>query len=326
MVSDAISTAPIPSAASTKNMGKKKRTNRSAKLKQCKFDARREQWLSQVAAKNKGCSDDDARTPMKGSNGSLEKLEMRSRDEEEDEGLIGHVSYSESVSNSPTSVNSCIHSGTIFTGSCSSGSSSSSSTCSAGCRSGNVTEEEDDECLDDWEAMADALAANDKPQNPEAEPVDKMVLPGELISGLNAGPQNWKPDSATLVPCSSGNGRAWRPDDTFRPQCLPNLSKQHSLPNPDRRCRGGVPWAFTASPSSCPICCEDLDLTDSSFLPCLCGFRICLFCHKRIVEEDGRCPGCRKQYECEPVETEASVHGGSLTLRLARSCSMVGRS
>ncbi|OIV89866.1 hypothetical protein TanjilG_23131 [Lupinus angustifolius] len=333
MVSDLTSPAPIPSSTSTKNMGKKKRTNRSAKLKQCKFDARRQQWLSQVVAKNKGCSDDDARTPMKGSKASLEKLEMRSIDEEEDEGLIDHGSYSELVSNSPTSVNNCIHYGTNFTGCCSNGSSSSSSASSAGCRSGNVTEDEgDDGCLDDWEAMADALAANDKNQNPssefppEAEPVVQMVLPGELINGLNAVPRNCKPDSARLDSCSSRNGRAWRPNDAFRPQCLPNLSKQHSLPTPDRRCGGGVPWAFTAAPLPCPICCEDLDLTDASFLPCLCGFSICLFCHKRIIEEDGRCPGCRKPYECEPIETEASVHGGSLTLRLAHSRSMFERS
>lgn len=77
MGSDSIAAVPIPSAANTKNPGKKKRvtifipipiiynffvnrsnsnsrliefyfqTNRSAKLKQYKIDARREQWLSQ---------------------------------------------------------------------------------------------------------------------------------------------------------------------------------------------------------------------------------------------------------------------------------------
>jgi len=127
-----------------------------------------------------------------------------------------------------------------------------------------------------------------------------------------------------------GNSRAWRPDDAFRPRSLPNLSKQQSLPNPDRHYGGGgVAWAsksVVSAPSSCPICYEELDLTDSSFLPCLCGFRLCLFCHKRIVDEDGRCPGCRKPYETKPIEAEASVNGGSLTFRLARSCSMITRS
>ena len=167
--------------------------------------------------------------------------------------------------------------------------------------------------------MADALAADDKRENPcpDSPPV---VSPSE---GSNLGSPNSKPESGRLFPWGSGNSRAWRADDAFRPQSLPNLSKQHSMPNPDRR---GVPWGRAPTPSSCPICCEDLDLTDTSFMPCLCGFRLCLFCHKRILEEDGRCPGCRKPYECEPVETEASVLGGSLTLRLARSCSMIERS
>ncbi|CAI9754620.1 unnamed protein product [Fraxinus pennsylvanica] len=53
---------------------------------------------------------------------------------------------------------------------------------------------------------------------------------------------------------------------------------------------------------------------------------LCLFCHKRILEEDGQCPGCRNQYDCEPVEGEATLDGGSLTFQLARSCSMISRS
>ncbi|XP_028796023.1 uncharacterized protein LOC114751530 [Neltuma alba] len=337
MVSDSIPTASIPSAANTKNLGKKKRTNRSAKLKQCKIDARREQWLSQGAVKNKGRMDagDNNHAPSmagaKDSKRSLEELEMRSRGEDND-GSVRQDSDVESPSNSPTSVNSSVlgsnNSGTIFTG-------SSSSSSSAGCCSGNITDEEeegDDGCFDDWEAVADALAADEKHQNPcseshqEHETTVQMDSPVERANGSGLGAQNFQPESARLISQASGNTRAWRPDDAFRPQSLPNLSKQFSLPNPDRRCGGGIAWARAAVPHSCPICCEDLDLTDSSFLPCPCGFRLCLFCHKRILEEDGRCPGCRKTYECEPVETEASVHGGSLTLRLARSCSMIERS
>ncbi|KAK7389013.1 hypothetical protein VNO78_23844 [Psophocarpus tetragonolobus] len=337
MVSDSIAAMPIPSAANTKNPGKKKRTNRSAKLKQCKIDARREQWLSQSAVKNKGCKDgvdDDSHAPpspaVKHTNRPLEPLNTGGR-AEEDDGLIHHDSDSESPTNCPAGVLCGTDSGTNFTGSSSSGGSSSSSTSSSsgGCCSGNITEEEDegdddddDGCLDDWEAMADALAADDKRENPcpDSPPV---ILPCE---GSNVGSPNSKSEGVRFVPWGSGNSRAWRADDAFRPQSLPNLSKQLSMPNPDRRCVGGGPWGRASMPSSCPICCEDLDLTDTSFLPCLCGFRLCLFCHKRILEEDGRCPGCRKPYECEPVETEASVLGGSLTLRLARSCSMIERS
>ncbi|KAK7330434.1 hypothetical protein VNO77_24628 [Canavalia gladiata] len=344
MVSDSIAAVPIPSAANTKNPGKKKRTNRSAKLKQYKIDARREQWLSQGAVKSKGCKDgvdDDGHAPPspvgKHSKRSLEPLDTRRRGEEDDASIHQDSdSESQSPSNCPTSVLCGNDSGTNFTGSSSSGgsSSSSSSSSSGGCCSGNITEEEeeeegdDDGCLDDWEAVADALAADDKRQNPcsDSLPAVQTVLPCEVTNGSNLVSPNSKPESGRLVPWASGNSRAWSADDAFRPQSLPNLSKQHSLPNPDRRCGGGVPWPRTSTPSSCPICCEDLDLTDTSFMPCLCGFRLCLFCHKRILEEDGRCPGCRKPYECEPVETEASVLGGSLTLRLARSCSMIERS
>ncbi|KAI9087604.1 hypothetical protein K1719_030474 [Acacia pycnantha] len=338
MLSDSISTAPIFSAANTKNLGKKKRTNRSAKLKQCKIDARREQWLSQGAVKNKGRKDagDNNHAPSmpdgKDSKRSLEELEMRPRGED-NYGSVHQDSDVESPYNSPTSVDSSVlgsnNSGTLFSG-------SSGSSSSAGCCSGNITDEEvedgDDGCFDDWEAVADALAADEKHQNScsesphEQETTVQMDSPVEIANGSNFGAQNFQPESASLISQASGNTRAWRPDDAFRPQCLPNLSKQFSLPNPDRRYGGGMARARSAVPHSCPICCEDLDLTDSSFLPCPCGFRLCLFCHKRILEEDGRCPGCRKTYECEPVETEACVHGGSLTLRLARSCSLIERS
>ncbi|XP_073226914.1 uncharacterized protein [Cicer arietinum] len=345
MVSDSIAAAPILSAANTKNPGKKKRTNRSAKLKQYKIDARREQWLSQGAVKNKGCKDgidDDGHVPSlpvgKHSKRELEKVETRRRGEDDDVS-IHQDSDSESPSNSPISSNSSVlcgnDSGTNFTGSSSGGSSSSSSS-SGGCYSGNITEEEedddeeveegDDECLDDWEAVADALAADDKLQtSSQDEPVVETDSSCEVTNGSGVGSMSSKPGSDGVLPWASGNNKAWRADDAFRPQTLPNLSKQHSMPNPDRCCGGGIPWSRNSVPSNCPICCEDLDLTDSSFLPCNCGFRLCLFCHKRILEQDGRCPGCRKQYECEPIETEASVHGGSLTLRLARSVSMIER-
>ncbi|KAK7293722.1 hypothetical protein RJT34_16595 [Clitoria ternatea] len=171
MVSDSIAAVPIPSAANTKNPGKTKRVS-YAKLKQYKIDARRKQWLSQGTVKSKGCKDgvdDEGHAPPspaeKHIKRSLEPLATRRRGEEDD-GLIHHDSDLESSSNCP---NSCNNSGTNFTGS-----SSSSSSSSGGCCSGNITEEEEDDdeeedegddgCLDDWEEMADALAADDKHQ------------------------------------------------------------------------------------------------------------------------------------------------------------------
>ncbi|CAL0330156.1 unnamed protein product [Lupinus luteus] len=332
MDSDSIINTPIPSATNARNLGKKKKINWSAKLKQNKIDARRDQWLSQGTVRNKGCrdgEDDGSHLPpplpaAKCGKHLMEKLETKHGRGEEYNGSMSHQDSDwEPLTYSPTSNVFGINS----TG-CSS-SRSSTSSC-AGCCCSNITEENDDEeeCLDDWEAMADALAANENQQhqNPCPDsPISPIVQTGPR-DGSSSGATNSIVESARLVPWASGNTQAWRADDAFRPRSLPNLSKQLSMPNPDRYCGGGSPWTRPTMSSSCPICCEDLDLTDSSFLPCLCGFRLCLFCHKRILEEDGRCPGCRKPYECEPVKTEAKVTGGSLTLRLVRSFSLIERS
>ncbi|GLT25878.1 hypothetical protein SLA2020_009800 [Shorea laevis] len=324
-----------PAASNCRDLSRKKR--RSAKLKQCKLDARREQWLSQCAVKNKVCKDDihgkSSKQTCGGGNRSMENFEVKRRGEESGGGSTQHESDSESPSNSPTSIllggNDC---GTTFTNS---SSSSSASTSSGGCCSGGISEDDgggDDDTLDNWEAIADALAADEEQETEQNEnsclgsvtEPEPIFESGGTKSGAGLDVGNSKQESTRMVPRAIGNSRAWRPDDAFRPQSLPNLSKQRSFPVTDRHFGlGGVPWA---SPSSCPICFEDLDFTDSSFLPCLCGFRLCLFCHKRILEEDGRCPACRKPYEQDPVEAEPNILGGSLTLRLARSCSMIARS
>ncbi|KAI3454587.1 hypothetical protein Pfo_011250 [Paulownia fortunei] len=293
----------------------------------------------------------------------MEKLEIKPRVEEEiyGDGLsMHHYSDSESSpSNSPTSHSSSVlgsnDSGVNFTASSRNSSSSSgrsSSSSSNGCFCGSMSEEDegdvgDDGCLDDWEAMADALAATEDKQQGHSPnsgcglpPSEKHAHSAQCGSQLSVTNQpccgsdisNAKQESGgTAVQRSLVHCQAWRPDDAFRPQSLPNLSKQYSFQlNSDRHFgQGGSVWGCKnvgPVPSSCPICYEDLDCTDSSFLPCLCGFRLCLFCHKRILEEDGRCPGCRKQYDCNPVEGEATLDGGSLTFRLARSCSMITRS
>ncbi|KAI4319110.1 hypothetical protein MLD38_032751 [Melastoma candidum] len=332
MVSDSITSGSIPSAAIAKDFAKKKRANRSAKLKQCKLDARREQWLSR--GKDKGPREDwePGHRHGRGSDQSLDNLGMnRSRDDDND-GSVHQYSDSESQSNSPTgtmgvlggnhSVSKCTRSSTT--------SSTFSCGSSMGCCSGSTTEVEegDDGLLDDWEAVADALAANDEPpQNPPlgnvsenenaVDPHSKGQLPSE---SENPGVEHV---GHVHVSAPTSN-RAWRPDDAFRPPGLPNLSKQCSLPINSCHCgNGAILWAHIPSaPSSCPICYEDLDKTDSSFLPCLCGFRLCLFCHKRILEEDGRCPGCRQPYRSDTVEADPSLPGGGPTLRLARSYSM----
>ncbi|KAL8256961.1 hypothetical protein R6Q59_029002 [Mikania micrantha] len=294
MVYDSIANASIPTAASnSKEFGKKKRVNRTAKLKQSKLDVRREQWLSQVKNRGLGFKEETnvtggVKTPVTETHAVNDrdlpkvKLEVSVRGEE-NEGFMNRYSDSESASNSPTN----------FTGSSSRSSGGSSS--SGGCFSRGMTDEEDDgdhddeenDCLDDWEAIADALAADDIQKNHNAPNLESPVH--------EPAPE---PDSVLTKRIDEeahqalNNFHAWRPDDASRPQNLPNLLKQHSFPM-----KSGLHHGVRFTPSSCPICCEDLDMTDSSFLPCPCGYRLCLFCHKRILEDNGRCPGCRKQYD-----------------------------
>lgn len=318
------------SKESSKNLGKKKRINRSAKLKQTKLDARREQWLSQV--KSKGGKEE----LNGGSGGCL----VTSNLEKGKDVCLNDSDFEGSVNSSITSILGCHELGKDSVGS-SRGSSVSSM--SVGCYYGSGEDEEegenendddddDDECADDWEAVADALTADDDKKQElnvvgVSVPVviDDTKLPdrGSEVGGLKV---QAKCDGT--VSRGAVKGHAWRPDDAFRPQTLPTLAKQYSFPMNAERCcgRGAASWVHgvVSQPTSCPICYEDLDLTDSSFRPCLCGFRLCLFCHKRILEADGRCPGCRKQYES--AKGEVLVHGGAPPFRFTRSFSMSTRS
>ncbi|KAF8037200.1 hypothetical protein BT93_B0186 [Corymbia citriodora subsp. variegata] len=317
MVSDSVANAsPLPSVPISKDFAKKKRANRSAKLKQCKLDARREQWLSQVKKKGgkevwEGCHGQRNESYCSMGNANVTRVA-----DAEHYGSFNQESDSGFRSNSPVRFNSAAgkhESGSNY------GGSSTSCSSSAGYCSGSITEEEDgnDDCLDDWEAVADALAANENHETPPFDPPPEEKSIGRSQScGVipNDSERSTSESLRTGSKFALVNSRAWRPDDAFRPQSLPNLSKQHRFPN-SNRCHGdgGVPWfcpGVLPAPTSCPICYEELDLTDSSFLPCFCGFRLCLFCHKRILEEDSRCPGCRRPYKQDPVKAEGSLQGG----------------
>eukprot|EP00249_Psilotum_nudum_P013512 c24373_g1_i1 orf=352-1839(-) len=197
-----------------------------------------------------------------------------------------------------------------------SGSSLSSSSCAG---SGSDGDDDNRGAEDDWETAADMLHVQDSPQHKHHPLNDQSTEPsfkgsdssvkrsmGLLSSDLQNSvlkPQ-YKYKSGPFGNRIRGNaGKAWRPDDVYRPPTLPRLSKQLSFP-----LQPGIPawssvhgnmWGSSPAPSYCPICTEELDVTDSSFLPCVCGFRLCLFCHHKISSDDGRCPGCRKLYNSE---------------------------
>ncbi|KAH6822069.1 hypothetical protein C2S53_015857 [Perilla frutescens var. hirtella] len=58
---------------------------------------------------------------------------------------------------------------------------------------------------------------------------------------------------------------------------------------------------------SCPLCAEEMDLTDQQLKPCKCGYEICVWCWHHIMdmaekdETDGRCPACRNPYNKEKI-------------------------
>eukprot|EP00934_Nitzschia_sp_Nitz4_P005356 Nitzschia sp. Nitz4//scaffold102_size76354//6470//9105//NITZ4_005623-RA/size76354-snap-gene-0.132-mRNA-1//-1//CDS//3329532222//5346//frame0 len=60
------------------------------------------------------------------------------------------------------------------------------------------------------------------------------------------------------------------------------------------------------SDNVCPLCCEELDISDQQFFPCKCGYQVCMWCWHRIREsESGLCPACRTPYGDDPHEFSA---------------------
>lgn len=51
----------------------------------------------------------------------------------------------------------------------------------------------------------------------------------------------------------------------------------------------------------CPLCCEDLDISDQNFLPCKCGYQVCMWCWHHIKDNlNNLCPACRTPYQADP--------------------------
>ncbi|KDN39398.1 hypothetical protein K437DRAFT_11953 [Tilletiaria anomala UBC 951] len=62
-------------------------------------------------------------------------------------------------------------------------------------------------------------------------------------------------------------------------------------------------WSDDEEDMDCPLCLEEIDLSDVNFKPCPCGYQICRFCWHHIKQNlNGRCPACRRKYSDQTVE------------------------
>ncbi|CAL5001009.1 unnamed protein product [Urochloa decumbens] len=58
---------------------------------------------------------------------------------------------------------------------------------------------------------------------------------------------------------------------------------------------------------TCPLCAEEMDVTDQQLKPCKCGYDICVWCWHHIIdmaekeETEGRCPACRTRYDKDRI-------------------------
>ncbi|KAK1373637.1 RNA recognition motif-containing protein [Heracleum sosnowskyi] len=63
---------------------------------------------------------------------------------------------------------------------------------------------------------------------------------------------------------------------------------------------------------TCPLCAEEMDLTDQQLKPCNCGYEICVWCWHHIMDMaekdnvEGRCPACRTPYNKEKIVDKAA--------------------
>ncbi|CAM6032335.1 unnamed protein product [Sphagnum compactum] len=332
---------------SAKDVCRRKKVNRTAKLKQCKLDVRREQWLSQ---RSQGQSRSQAFGSGVTTNDHIPASSPPTKSQSvvnDSDGERKHTKKEVSRSEHGESCPMYFESGELHGGNeqkqssvdgwcCDESKSRSNSSCTSSSYTGSGSDDNEDthDAEDDWEAAFDALhiqGVEGHHKGPSSDRIQRSELKESHERKPN-GVHHLDLQSAQLKPeyryknngfggRRGNSGRAWRPDDISRPPVLPRLARQHTHPSQQNRqtnhgwgsIHGNV-WGPPSSPSYCPICTEELDMTDSSYIPCNCGFQLCLFCYHRIASDDGRCPGCRKAYSSEGAVKLS--HSSSVWLRV----------
>ncbi|KAF7323197.1 Transcriptional repressor [Mycena chlorophos] len=100
------------------------------------------------------------------------------------------------------------------------------------------------------------------------------------------------------------------------PLPAPVVHAGFSVPQSKSTVLAGVQDAYwsddEAEDAECPLCLEEMDISDLNFKPCVCGYQarflsiICRFCWHHIKENlNKRCPACRRVYTDEAVEFKA---------------------
>ncbi|PPQ79577.1 hypothetical protein CVT26_015324 [Gymnopilus dilepis] len=87
----------------------------------------------------------------------------------------------------------------------------------------------------------------------------------------------------------------------------PVVHAAFSAPQSKSHVLAGVQDAYwsddEAEDAECPLCLEEMDISDLNFKPCICGYQICRFCWHHIKENlNKRCPACRRIYTDDAVE------------------------
>eukprot|EP00252_Welwitschia_mirabilis_P022648 TRINITY_DN6195_c0_g1_i1.p1 TRINITY_DN6195_c0_g1~~TRINITY_DN6195_c0_g1_i1.p1 ORF type:complete len:350 (-),score=60.56 TRINITY_DN6195_c0_g1_i1:418-1467(-) len=320
-----------PQCPKSRDASKKKKVNRRAKLKQSKLDVRREQWLSQGKNKIFGQRQNQNNSVHQDNKNALNVTDGDCNRQGND--LLQREPGDSTSNSSFSDRDSRVSKSSVEEDE----SWSSEDNNNKGQGSNGSQDEEHEErdpvsdVEDDWEAAADALNVGE-PKSPLKclnKGIDATIsIENRHRSYFSIQDGMLRPEYKIKSPnppnrsSRSSNCRAWRPDDTCRPNCLPKLTKLNTFPSQSfRHCwddwsnssKGSIE---TDRPLLCPVCYEDLDPTDTKFSPCPCGFRLCLFCHKRIMEQDARCPGCRKRYNVNDIAFKEAI------VSLPRSFSM----
>ncbi|RDX52715.1 hypothetical protein OH76DRAFT_1344716 [Lentinus brumalis] len=94
---------------------------------------------------------------------------------------------------------------------------------------------------------------------------------------------------------------------TNSPLPAPAMHATHALPQSKSHVLAGVQDAYwsddEAEDAECPLCLEEMDISDLNFKPCPCGYQVCQFCWHHIKENlNSRCPACRREYTDEAVQ------------------------